>query len=199
MVIRVSNNATHSICSMQKMSFVRRPTPASMQNMCMPRNIMTEAAFLKTHIHFLAPSSPSVRAGRMTLKCSSSETVQINSITSSRDHGHENGGGLDYRKGVKSLLESAPHLQKLPSEFVLQLDQNPMDAVGGSDIPTIDLSGLDGSAERKVATIKAIGDACAEWGFFRVSTMSACIFFTILPSQKYLINSIKIFEKSMYE
>ncbi|XP_075521824.1 flavanone 3-dioxygenase 2-like [Primulina tabacum] len=118
---------------------------------------MSTAAFLKTFMHF-----------RMELKCSSSETAKISSITSSRHRGHENGGGFDYRKGVKSLLESAPHLQKLPSEFVLKLDQNPMDAAAGSDIPTIDLSGLDGSAEQKAATIKAIGDACVEWGFFRV-------------------------------
>lgn len=150
------------------MSLTSIATPASMQNSCMPQNITTKAIFFKTRMHFLASTSPSVRVGRMVLKCSSSETAQINSITSSGDHGHENGGGIDYRKGVKSLLESVPHLQKLPSEFVLQLDQNPMDAAGGSDIPTIDLSGLHGSAELKASTIKAIGDACAEWGFFRV-------------------------------
>ncbi|XP_073136404.1 flavanone 3-dioxygenase 2-like [Henckelia pumila] len=130
------------------MSLFRRSTPpASMQNMCMPR---TKAAFQS---HTFSPTL-SVGAGRMAAsKCSS---AQINSTTS------------DYTKGVKSLLESTPHLQKLPSEFLLQFDQNPMDAAGGSDIPTIDLSGLDGSAESKASTIKAIGDACVEWGFFRV-------------------------------
>ncbi|XP_073133549.1 flavanone 3-dioxygenase 2-like [Henckelia pumila] len=76
---------------------------------------------------------------------------------------HEN---VDYSKGVKNLVDSVPQLKKVPSEFVLPLDA--ADAAGSSEIPTIDLAGLNGSAECKVTTVKAIGDACAEWGFFRI-------------------------------
>ncbi|OIT38973.1 PREDICTED: protein DOWNY MILDEW RESISTANCE 6-like [Nicotiana attenuata] len=78
---------------------------------------------------------------------------------------------VDYRKGVKYLIDNSKDDMKiLPPEFVLPLPEaeRPSLAICGS-IPVIDLSGLNGTVEQRLATIHAISSACAEWGFFRVT------------------------------
>ncbi|KAL3848874.1 hypothetical protein ACJIZ3_010756 [Penstemon smallii] len=79
--------------------------------------------------------------------------------------------GFDYKKGVKNLIEIAPEMKKLPSEFFLNLPRNPLSALNINDeLPVIDMSGLvNGSpVECRASTVKAIGSACALWGFFRI-------------------------------
>ncbi|KAK4438589.1 protein DOWNY MILDEW RESISTANCE 6 [Sesamum alatum] len=92
-------------------------------------------------------------------------------INSSLSHEKENQNGsvnvIDYKKGIKHLLDTAPQIKKLPSEFVLPLETSPLSATH-TDIPVIDLSGLDGPPDTRISTVKAIGDACALWGFFRI-------------------------------
>ncbi|XP_011100328.1 protein DOWNY MILDEW RESISTANCE 6-like [Sesamum indicum] len=79
----------------------------------------------------------------------------------------QNGSVNDYKKGIKHLLDTAPEINKLPSEFVLPLDTSPLSATR-TDIPVIDLSGLCGPPDTRISTVKAISDACALWGFFRI-------------------------------
>ncbi|KAI3457278.1 hypothetical protein Pfo_013941 [Paulownia fortunei] len=79
----------------------------------------------------------------------------------------QNGNIFDYKQGVKNLVDTAPELKKLPSEFVLQLERNPLSAIH-AEIPVIDLSGLNGPSECRISTVKAISSACALWGFFRI-------------------------------
>nr|XP_016449244.1 PREDICTED: protein DOWNY MILDEW RESISTANCE 6-like [Nicotiana tabacum] len=78
---------------------------------------------------------------------------------------------VDYcRKGVKYLIDNSKDMKILPPEFVLPLPEaeSPSLAICGS-IPVIDLSGLNGPVEQRLATIHAISSASAEWGFFRVT------------------------------
>ncbi|KAK6919480.1 Non-hem dioxygenase N-terminal domain, partial [Dillenia turbinata] len=71
-------------------------------------------------------------------------------------------------KGVKHLVDSTPNLVSLPSLYALPSPNCPKPATNTS-IPVIDLSGLDGSDDqRRLLTIKEIGSACEEWGFFQV-------------------------------
>ncbi|KAL2476792.1 2-oxoglutarate (2OG) and Fe(II)-dependent oxygenase superfamily protein [Abeliophyllum distichum] len=93
----------------------------------------------------------------MALDASSSSIISIDN--------QEN--GIDYRKGVKFLIDTAPDMKMLPSEFVLPLLRNPL-SVLHAEIPVIDLSGLDGPVQRRVSTIRDISSACADWGFFRI-------------------------------
>ncbi|GFP89533.1 protein srg1 [Phtheirospermum japonicum] len=58
-------------------------------------------------------------------------------------------------------------MSKLPSEFVQQLETNPLSA-SFAEVPVIDLSGLNGPSEVRASTIKAISSACELWGFFRI-------------------------------
>ncbi|XP_059285041.1 protein DOWNY MILDEW RESISTANCE 6-like [Lycium ferocissimum] len=77
---------------------------------------------------------------------------------------------VDYRKGVKYLVDNSKDMKMLPPEYVLPLPEKerPSLAIHGS-IPVIDLSGLYGPVEQRLSTIHAISSACAEWGFFRVT------------------------------
>ncbi|XP_059661985.1 protein DOWNY MILDEW RESISTANCE 6-like [Cornus florida] len=85
------------------------------------------------------------------------QTTPVHELPSNADY---------YKKGVKYLIDMEPNLSKLPSQYVLPLPKNPL-LVSHASIPVIDLSGLNGSAESRITTIKAIDTACAEWGIFR--------------------------------
>lgn len=98
------------------------------------------------------------------------EINQFINSSFSNDEEVEN-GAIDYRKGVKYLVDTAPKMKKLPSEFLLKLEQNPL-SVSYSDIPVIDLSQLSRAVGCRVSCIDAISSACAQWGFFRVSSLS---------------------------
>lgn len=74
---------------------------------------------------------------------------------------------VNYKRGVKYLVETTPNLQNLPSAYVLPLPISPL-SVSDDSIPVIDLSGLSRPNEQRVLTIRAIVSACADWGFFRV-------------------------------
>ncbi|XP_049415061.1 2-oxoglutarate-dependent dioxygenase 19-like [Solanum stenotomum] len=77
---------------------------------------------------------------------------------------------IDYKKGVKYLVDNSKNMKVLPSQFVLPIPEGerPSLAIDGS-IPVIDLSGLNGPVEQRLSTIHAISSACALWGFFRVT------------------------------
>ncbi|XP_004243794.1 protein DOWNY MILDEW RESISTANCE 6-like [Solanum lycopersicum] len=77
---------------------------------------------------------------------------------------------IDYKKGVKYLVENSKKMKMVPSQFVLPIpeDERPSLAIEGST-PVIDLSGLNGTDEQRLSTIHAISSACAHWGFFMVS------------------------------
>ncbi|KAK6157227.1 hypothetical protein DH2020_011475 [Rehmannia glutinosa] len=79
-----------------------------------------------------------------------------------------NGNTFDFKKGVKNLFETSPYMNKLPPEFVLQLERNPLSATL-AEIPVIDLSGLNCPSEIRISTVKAISSACELWGFFRIT------------------------------
>lgn len=85
---------------------------------------------------------------------------------------------LDYKKGVKNLMDNAPNLKKLPSEYVLALEANPL-AAAHAHIPIIDLTALDGDSEARISTVKAIASACQHWGIFTVSENSMLPFPTV--------------------
>ncbi|KAK6918956.1 Non-hem dioxygenase N-terminal domain [Dillenia turbinata] len=71
-------------------------------------------------------------------------------------------------KGVKYLVDGTPNLVSLPLLYALPSPKCPKPATDAS-IPVIDLSGLNGSDDQKRSlTIKEIGSACEEWGFFQV-------------------------------
>ncbi|XP_015160637.1 feruloyl CoA ortho-hydroxylase 1-like [Solanum tuberosum] len=77
---------------------------------------------------------------------------------------------IDYKKGVKYLVDNSKDMKMLPSQFVLPIPEGerPSLAIDGS-IPDIDMSGLNGPDEQRLSTIHAISSACAQWGFFRVT------------------------------
>ncbi|KAJ8543474.1 hypothetical protein K7X08_005997 [Anisodus acutangulus] len=77
---------------------------------------------------------------------------------------------VEYKKGVKYLVDNSKDMKMLPPEFVLPLPESerPSLVIHGC-IPLIDLSGLNGTVEQRLSTIHAISSACAEWGFFRVT------------------------------
>ncbi|KAH6827137.1 hypothetical protein C2S53_014629 [Perilla frutescens var. hirtella] len=79
----------------------------------------------------------------------------------------ESESALDWKKGVKNLMESSPKLKKLPPQFVLPLETNPL-SVNYAEIPIIDLSGLNGASHTRVSTVKAIASACQHWGIFTI-------------------------------
>ncbi|XP_015160641.1 flavonol synthase/flavanone 3-hydroxylase-like [Solanum tuberosum] len=81
-----------------------------------------------------------------------------------------NNSNIDYKKGVKYLVDNSKNMKMLPLEFVLPIPEGerPSLAIDGS-IPVIDLSGLNGPVEQRLSTIHAISSACALWGFFRVT------------------------------
>ncbi|CAD5197172.1 unnamed protein product [Musa acuminata subsp. malaccensis] len=70
---------------------------------------------------------------------------------------------------VQALSDSG--LMTIPDLYVKPPAERPSVGNGGdvtSDIPVIELGGLaEGAAECR-ATIRAVGDACSEWGFFQV-------------------------------
>ena len=82
-----------------------------------------------------------------------------------------NNRNIDYKKGVKYLVDNSKDMKMVPWEFVLPIPEGerPSMAIDGS-IPIIDLGGLNGSDEQRLSTIHAISSACAQWGFFRVSS-----------------------------
>ncbi|KAL0444198.1 UNVERIFIED_CONTAM: protein DOWNY MILDEW RESISTANCE 6 [Sesamum latifolium] len=94
-------------------------------------------------------------------------SMKPSSIAFSYKHENQNGNVHDYKKGIKHLLDTAVEIKELPSEFVLPLETSPLSAAH-TDIPVIDLSGLSGPPDTRISTIKAISDACALWGFFRI-------------------------------
>lgn len=72
---------------------------------------------------------------------------------------------------VQALSESGvttipDHYIKPPSERPTAT--SPSHSSGGPNIPVIDLRGLAGGAAECRATIRAVSDACREWGFFQV-------------------------------
>ncbi|XP_069142822.1 protein DOWNY MILDEW RESISTANCE 6-like [Solanum lycopersicum] len=77
---------------------------------------------------------------------------------------------IDYKKGVKYLVDNSKNMKMVPLEFVLPISEGerPSMAIDGS-IPIIDMSGLNGPDEQRLSTIHAISSACAHWGFFRVT------------------------------
>ncbi|KAA8524489.1 hypothetical protein F0562_010912 [Nyssa sinensis] len=76
-------------------------------------------------------------------------------------------GGGECRKGVKYLVDAAPNMRTLPSEYIMPQPLIPS-SVNAAPIPIVDLSGLDGAVERRMIAVQAISSACAEWGFFRI-------------------------------
>lgn len=78
---------------------------------------------------------------------------------------------INLKKGVKSLVETMPKLNKLPSEFILPLERNPL-SVNYAQIPIIDISGLDGASHTRDSIIGAIASACRDWGIFTVSHLA---------------------------
>lgn len=97
--------------------------------------------------------------------------AEINQFVNSSFSTDKGFRSIDYRKGVKFLVDTAPKMKKLPSEFLLKLERNPL-SVSYSDIPVIDLSQLSRPVGCRVSCIEAISSACAQWGFFRVSSIS---------------------------
>ncbi|XP_004243300.1 2-oxoglutarate-dependent dioxygenase 19 [Solanum lycopersicum] len=82
-----------------------------------------------------------------------------------------NNCNIDYKKGVKYLVDNSKNMKMVPLEFVLPIPEGerPSMAIDGS-IPVIDMSGLNGPVvQQRLSTIHAISSACAEWGFFRVT------------------------------
>lgn len=75
---------------------------------------------------------------------------------------------FDDKKGVKNAIETSPDMTKLPSEFVLPLEANPLFSYP-AQVPLIDLTALDGPSDRRISTVEAIKSACQIWGFFMVS------------------------------
>ncbi|XP_057830675.2 flavanone 3-dioxygenase 2 [Cryptomeria japonica] len=75
----------------------------------------------------------------------------------------------DHMKGVKDLLDAGV-INSVPDKYVFPENRRPSAAqvVQGESIPIIDISGLDGSQQERIQTIQALGQACSEWGFFRV-------------------------------
>ncbi|RZR83140.1 hypothetical protein BHM03_00009696 [Ensete ventricosum] len=54
---------------------------------------------------------------------------------------------------------------KPPSE---RPDLNPVTALATGSLPVVDLAGLSGGAEERLATMLAVSGACRDWGFFQV-------------------------------
>ncbi|KAG6419529.1 hypothetical protein SASPL_121751 [Salvia splendens] len=75
---------------------------------------------------------------------------------------------INLKKGVKNLVETMPKLNKLPSDFILPLERNPL-SVNYAQIPIIDISGLNGASETRDSTIGAIASACRDWGIFTIT------------------------------
>jgi len=75
----------------------------------------------------------------------------------------------EYMKGVKHLVDVGA-LNSMPNKYVFPKDGRPSAAeiVEGESIPIIDLSALDRSPQERQEAIKYLGQACADWGFFRV-------------------------------
>jgi len=77
---------------------------------------------------------------------------------------------------VQSLSESGS--STIPVKYVKPVSQRPSlnpdsvmsvrDRPAAVIMPVIDLAGLSGSAAAREATVRAISDACKEWGFFQV-------------------------------
>ncbi|XP_057792511.1 flavanone 3-dioxygenase 2-like [Salvia miltiorrhiza] len=74
---------------------------------------------------------------------------------------------FDFKKGVKNLVDTVPKLNKLPSQFILPLERNPL-FVNYAHIPIIDISVLYGASQTRVSTVEAIGSACRDWGIFTI-------------------------------
>ncbi|KAL8031428.1 hypothetical protein ABFX02_13G023700 [Erythranthe guttata] len=84
------------------------------------------------------------------------------------DDNNSNAIIFDYKKGVKHLVDTSPHMNKLLSQYILKLPKSPLSAAI-ADVPVIDLHGLNnGHPESRVSAVKAISSACESWGFFRI-------------------------------
>ncbi|KAH9316208.1 hypothetical protein KI387_024835, partial [Taxus chinensis] len=79
--------------------------------------------------------------------------------------GYEN----DYTKGVKYLVDTGI-MNSVPDKYVFPHNRRPCAAEisQGESIPVIDLLAIDGSQQERVTAIETLGEACADWGFFRV-------------------------------
>ncbi|GLJ50951.1 hypothetical protein SUGI_1085130 [Cryptomeria japonica] len=77
--------------------------------------------------------------------------------------------GHDHMKGVKDLMDAGV-MDSVPAKYVFPQDRRPSAAeiLQGESVPIIDISSLDGSQQERLQTIQSIGEACAEWGIFRV-------------------------------
>ncbi|KAL2476788.1 2-oxoglutarate (2OG) and Fe(II)-dependent oxygenase superfamily protein [Abeliophyllum distichum] len=134
----------------------------------------TEEMYAKTSIRVISDEPHLIgkqyvlRLSEVLLKTSATYLAMALDASSSSIISTDNQeNGINYRKGVKFLIDTAPDMKKLPSEFVLPLLSNPL-SVLHAEIPVIDLSGLDGPVQRRVSTIRDISSACADWGFFRI-------------------------------
>uniref|UniRef100_A0A0C9RXZ9 TSA: Wollemia nobilis Ref_Wollemi_Transcript_4659_1638 transcribed RNA sequence n=1 Tax=Wollemia nobilis TaxID=56998 RepID=A0A0C9RXZ9_9CONI len=76
---------------------------------------------------------------------------------------------VDCFKSVKALVESGA-TKTVPDKYVFPEDKRPSAAElsKGESIPTIDVSALDRTEQERLQTIEVLGQACADWGFFRV-------------------------------
>lgn len=130
-------------------------------------NIYTKQKPL-TKTSLLPLNSPLTTYLTMAEKCPSPDEDE----TQNNNHDYNN-----YKKGVKHLVDTSPHMNKLPAAYVLQLQRNPFSAAY-ADIPVIDLSGLDqpSQSSARVATVEAISSACEIWGFFRVTSLATIVF-----------------------
>lgn len=75
----------------------------------------------------------------------------------------------DLLKGVKYLVDTRPNMVEIPPELVLPPSLRPSLPAARVPIPIIDLRQLNGSPESRAEVVKAIGSACADWGFFQAS------------------------------
>ncbi|KAL4201864.1 hypothetical protein AMTRI_Chr02g260880 [Amborella trichopoda] len=74
---------------------------------------------------------------------------------------------LDLKKGVKNLVDNWGALQALPPNYILPLPRCSLPVLE-APIPVIDMSCLYEHPDCRLHTVRDIGLACSQWGFFRV-------------------------------